>query len=53
MKKLGWGALNKLPNLCRKGTNKIKNKNLKRILQSDVANSLVDMGAKYKRHMIW
>ena len=47
MKKLGRAVLNELPNLYRKGTSKIKNKKLKRILQSDIANSLVDMGAEY------
>ena len=46
VKKLGRVALNKLPNLYSKSTSKIKNKKLKRILQSEIANSLVDMGAE-------
>ena len=44
---LGRVGPNKLPNLSGKGTSKIKNKKLKRILPSDVANMLVDMGAEY------
>ena len=32
--------------------NKIKNKKLKRILQSDVANSLVGMGPEYGRQKL-
>ena len=47
VKKLGRAVLNELPNLYSKGTSKIKNKKLKRILQLDVANSLIDMGAEY------
>ena len=42
-------ALNELPNLYEKGTSKIKNKKIKELLQSDLANSLVDMGAEYSR----
>ena len=47
--KLRRAALNELLqyNFYSKGTSKIKNKKLKRILQSDIANSLVDMGAEY------
>ena len=37
-------ALNKLPNLYNKGINKIKNKKIEKLLQSDLANLLVDMG---------
>ena len=43
VKELGRIVLNKLPNLYSKGTSKIKTKKLKRILQSDIANSLIDM----------
>ena len=39
-------ALNELPNLYEKGTDKIKKK-LKKLLQSDLANSLVDMSTEY------
>ena len=41
--------LNELPNLYSKSTRKIKNKKLRRILQLDLANSLVDMGAEYSQ----
>ena len=46
--KLGRAALNELLqySLYSKGTSKIKKKKLKRIQQSDIANSLVDMGAE-------
>ena len=47
MKKLGRAALNKLSNLYSKHTSKIKNKKPKGIVQSDIANLLVDMGAEY------
>ena len=47
--KIGKMALNELPNLYEKGTSKIKNKKIKELLQSDLANSLVDMGAEYSR----
>ena len=40
-------ALNELLNLYNKGTNKIKNKKIKKILQSDFAHSLVDMETEY------
>ena len=40
-------ALNELLNLYNKGTNKIKNKKSKKILQSDLAHSLVDMETEY------
>ena len=40
-------ALNELPNLYNKGTNKIKNKNFKKLLQSYLANLLVDMETEY------
>ena len=41
-------ALNELPNLYNKGTNKIKNKKIKKLLRSDLANTLVDMGTEYE-----
>ena len=44
--KLVKKALNELPNLHEKGTNKIKNKKIKKLLQFDLANSLVDIGAE-------
>ena len=40
-------AIQELPNIYNKGTNKIKNKELKSLLQSDLANLLVDMGSAY------
>ena len=40
-------ALNELSNLCNKGTSKIKNKKIERLLQFDLGNSLVDMGTEY------
>ena len=49
VKKLVRAVLNELPNLYSKGTRKIKNKKLRRILQLDIANSLVDMGAEYSQ----
>ena len=52
VKKLSRVVLNELPKLYRKGTSKIKNKKLKRILQSDVANSLVDIGAEYSEQKL-
>ena len=45
--KIGKMALNELLNLYEKGRSKIKNKKIKKLFQSDLANSLVDMGAKY------
>ena len=47
MQKRGRMALSELPSLYNKGTNKIKNKKIRKILQSDLANTLVDMGAEY------
>ena len=52
LKKLGRAALNKLANLYSNRTSKLKNKKLNRILQSDVANSLVDKGAKYSQQKL-
>ena len=45
-------ALNELPNLYEKGTNKIKEIKIKKLLQSDLANSLVDTGAEYSRQKL-
>ena len=47
VRELGKMALNELPNLYSKGTSKIKNKKIKKLLQSDLANTLVDMGTEY------
>ena len=40
-------ALNELPHLYIKGANKIKNKKIRKMFQSDVANMLVHMRAEY------
>ena len=50
VKKIGRAVLNKLFNLYSKGTNKI-NKKMNRVEQSDIANFLVEMGAKYDWQM--
>ena len=42
-------ALNDFPNLYNKGTNKIKNKKIKKLFQSVLANSLVDMGTECRQ----
>ena len=47
VQELGTMALNELPYLLNKGTNKIKNKKIKKLLQSDLENTLVDMGTEY------
>ena len=47
VRELGKMALNELPNPYNKGTNKIKNKKIKKLLQSDLSNLLVDMGTEY------
>ena len=47
MQELGTMALNELPYLLNEGTNKIKNKKIKKLLQSDLENTLVDMGTEY------
>ena len=47
VEELGRIALTELTHLYNKGTNKIKNKKIRKILQSDQANILVDMGAEY------
>ena len=47
VQELGSMAFSELPNLYKKGTNKIKNKKNKKMLQCDLANTLVDMGAEY------
>ena len=46
VKKFYRTALNELANLHSKSTSKIKNKKLKRIQQSDVVSSLVNMNAE-------
>ena len=45
-------TLNELPNPYIKGANKIKKKKMKKILQSDLANMLVDMGAEDGRQKL-
>ena len=52
VRELGWMALRELPNLYNKGTNKIKNKKIKKILQSDLKITLVNMGAEYRRQKL-
>ena len=52
VKKLGKEALSRLLDLYSKGTSKIKNKKLKKILQLDMANSLVDMGVAWARQKL-
>ena len=42
VQELGKIALNELPNLYNEGNSKIKNKNIKKLLQSDLPNSLVE-----------
>ena len=53
MWELGKMALNELLNLYNKGTNKIKNKKIKKIIQSDLAHSLVDMETEYGWLKLW
>ena len=48
-RKIGKMALNELPNLYETGTSKIKNKKIRKLLQSDLTNSLVDIDAEYGR----
>ena len=48
-RKIGKMALNEFPNLYEKGTSKIKNKKNKKLLQSDLANSLLDICTEYGR----
>ena len=50
IQELGKMSLNKLPNLYSKGADRIKNKEIGKILQSDLVNTLVDMGAEYDRN---
>ena len=47
MEELGRIALTELAHLYNKGTTKIKKKKIRKILQSDLANILVDMGVEY------
>ena len=46
VQELGKMALNELLNLYNTGTNKIKNIKIKKLLQYDFANTLVDMATK-------
>ena len=39
-------VLNELSNLYGKGISKIKNKKIKKLLQTDLENSLIDIGAE-------
>ena len=50
VQELGKMSLNKFPNLYSKGADRIKNKEIRKILQSDLVNTLVDMGAEYDRN---
>ena len=52
VQELGNMGLDELPNLYGKGANKIKNKKIRKILQSDLANTLVDMGTEYGRQKL-
>ena len=47
VQELGNMGLDELPNLYGKGANKIKNKKIRKILQSDLANTLVEIGAEH------
>ena len=47
VRKLGRMALKELPNIYGKISKKVKNKNLKKILDSNLANTLVNMGSQY------
>ena len=52
LQELGKMALNELPNLYNKSTSKIKSKKIKKLLQSDLANTLVDMGTEDGRQKL-
>ena len=45
-------ALGEFPNLYNKDTNKIKNKKIRKILQSNLANILLDMDTEYGQQKI-
>ena len=45
-KKLLTKGINSIPGLFKKGTNKIKNKHLRKITQSDIVADIVDEGTK-------
>ena len=45
-------ALSELSSFYNKGANKIKNQKIRKILQSDLANMLVDIGAQYKQQKL-
>ena len=53
VQEFGKMALNELPNLYSKCAYKIKNKKIRKILQSDLANTLVDMGTEYSTEYGW
>ena len=48
VRQLGKIAIKELPGVYSKLSGKVKNKKLKTILQSDFANSIVDIGAAYR-----
>ena len=52
VQEFGKMALNELLNLYNKGTSEIKNKKIKKLLQSDLANTLVDIGTEYGRQKL-
>ena len=45
-------ALSELPNFYNKGANKTKNQKIRKILQPDLANMLVDIGAQYRQQKL-
>ena len=45
-KKLLTKGINSIPGLFKKGTNKIKNKHLRKIAQYDIVTDIVDEGTK-------
>lgn len=45
-------ALSELPNFYNKGANKMKNQKIRKILQPDHANMLVDIGAQYRQQKL-
>ena len=45
-------ALHELPNLDSEGANKLENKKIRKILQSYLANVLVDMRTEYGRQKL-
>lgn len=45
-------ALSELPNFYNKGANKMKNQKIRKILQPNLANMLVDIGAQYRQQKL-